>query len=85
MEYTVVCNDTNVNNYQFVENQGKLWLAYSSADILKTWDFQSGTQKAMLQVSSLSIGNPSVFNYEGELYAYMQIILQRIRQQKKER
>lgn len=65
----VVCNDTNVNNYQFVENQGKLWLAYSSADILKTWDFQSGTQKAMLQVSSLSIGNPSVFNYEGELYA----------------
>ena len=65
----VVCNDTNVNNYQFVENQGKLWLAYSSADILKTWDFQSGTQKAILQVSSLSIGNPSVFNYEGELYA----------------
>lgn len=65
----VVCNDTNVNNYQFVENQGKLWLTYSSADILKIWDFQSGTQKAILQVSSLSIGNPSVFNYEGELYA----------------
>lgn len=65
----IVCNDINVNNYQFVENQGKLWLAYSSANILKIWDFQSGRQKAMLQVSSLSIGNPSVFNYEGELYA----------------
>ena len=66
----IICNDnTYWENYQFVENQGKLWLAYSSANILKIWDFQSGRQKAMLQVSSLSIGNPSVFNYEGELYA----------------
>ena len=65
----IVCNDINVNNYQFVENQGKLWLAYSSGSILKIWDFQSGRQKSMLQVSSSSIGNPSVFNYDGELYA----------------
>ena len=57
----IVCNDINVNNYQFVENQGKLWLAYSSGSILKIWDFQSGRQKSMLQVSSPSIGNPSVF------------------------
>lgn len=66
----VICNDnTYGDNYQFVENQGSLWLAYSSGNYMKIWNVQSGEQKAILQVSSISIGNPSVFSYGGELYA----------------
>ena len=64
----IVCNDINVNNYQFIENQGNLWLAYSSGNYLKVWNVQSGEQKTTLTVSGTSIGNPFVFNYGGELY-----------------